>query len=363
VKLKLGRAPFLLAAMLSLAYGVWMGLLRVGWVLPLPWPDQLILHGPLMVGGFLGTLIGLERAVGIGRRWAYTAPLCTAAGSFALVLGPPGRGGAWLVTAGSIVVVAVFVSILIRHATAFTGVMLIAAVMWTIGNGLWLAGASIYRVVVWWIAFVVLTIAGERLELNRVLKPPAATLSLLFSAVGLVVAGACIAVPQPALGLRILGAGLGGISGWLCAYDIARKTVRLGGERRFIAVCLLSGYVWLGVGGIIALSIGAATPGVSYDAVVHAVFLGFAFAMILGHAPIVFPAVLGVPMPFTSSLYGPLVMLHASVAVRLIGDLIEPLARLRAWGGLLNAAALLLFVLNTARVMVFARVRNDSPGR
>jgi hypothetical protein len=35
--------------------------------LPLPWPDQLILHGPLMVGGFIGTLIGLERAVGISK--------------------------------------------------------------------------------------------------------------------------------------------------------------------------------------------------------------------------------------------------------------------------------------------------------
>jgi hypothetical protein len=349
---KLHRAPFLLAAMLSLAYGVWMGLLRLGWALPLPWPDQLILHGPLMVGGFLGTLIGLERAVGLGRRWAYAAPLCTATGSLALVLGPPGPAGPMLITAGSLVVVAVFVSIVLRHATAFTGVMLVAAVAWTIGNGQWLAGASIYRIVFWWIAFVVLTIAGERLELTRMLRPPPAALITFACGMTLVVAGAFIASARPAIGSRVVGAGLAGISIWLGTYDIARRTIRQRRETRFIAICLLSGYVWLAVAGIIAFGTGAASPGAHYDAVLHAVFLGFAFAMIFGHALIIFPAILGVPMPFTPALYVPLVVLHASVVLRLIGDLIEPLARLRSWGGVLNAAALLLFVVNTARVII-----------
>ena len=33
------------------------------------------LHGPLMVCGFLGAVIGLERAAALGRLWAYAAPL------------------------------------------------------------------------------------------------------------------------------------------------------------------------------------------------------------------------------------------------------------------------------------------------
>jgi hypothetical protein len=33
----------------------------------------------------------------------------------------------------------------------------------------------------------------------------------------------------------------------LATFDIARRTVRQSGVTRFIAVCLLSGYVWLGV--------------------------------------------------------------------------------------------------------------------
>lgn len=55
--------------MVSMALGTWLGLVRLGWNLRLPSPDSLILHGPLMVCGFLGTLIGLERAVALGRFW------------------------------------------------------------------------------------------------------------------------------------------------------------------------------------------------------------------------------------------------------------------------------------------------------
>ena len=55
---RLQRAPLLAIALGSMVWGIWMGLLRIGWALPLPKPDQLILHGPLMIGGFLGTLIG-----------------------------------------------------------------------------------------------------------------------------------------------------------------------------------------------------------------------------------------------------------------------------------------------------------------
>src|SRR5437763_1130290 len=95
------RAPLMVAALLSLMWGVWLGLLRIGWSLPLPWPDQLILHGPLMIGGFLGTLIGLERAIGIARPWAYVGPLASASGAAWLTLGPPGPAGPILITIAS----------------------------------------------------------------------------------------------------------------------------------------------------------------------------------------------------------------------------------------------------------------------
>ena len=92
---------------------------------------------------------------------------------------------------------------------------------------------------------------------------------------------------------------------------------------RFIAICLLPGYVWLGVAGAIAIVTGAAAPGPRYDALLHAIFLGFAVAMIFGHAPIVLLAVLGTPLRFRRAFYVPLVILHCSVALRITGDLVD----------------------------------------
>ncbi len=51
------RMPVLAIGLLSMAYATWVGLVRLGWNLPLPQSDQLVVHGPLMICGFLGTLI------------------------------------------------------------------------------------------------------------------------------------------------------------------------------------------------------------------------------------------------------------------------------------------------------------------
>ncbi len=98
---RLQRLPLLAAGILTLAYGVFVGLARLGLTLPLPQPTHLLLHGPLMVCGFLGAVIGLERAVALGRAWTYGAPVLAALGSLATLLGPANRLGPALVAAGS----------------------------------------------------------------------------------------------------------------------------------------------------------------------------------------------------------------------------------------------------------------------
>lgn len=349
------RAPFLVLALLSMVWGVWMGLLRLGWALPLPWPEQLILHGPLMIGGFLGTLIGLERAVGIARPWAYGAPLLTASGSVLLVFGPPGPFGPILITAGSAIVFAVFAVVLRRDTTLFAMTMMLAVVAWFIGNVQWAAGAAIYRVVFWWAGFLVLTIAGERLELNRLRRPSPLVRAAFVAAIVVLIAGLVALRERPEAGVRIVGAGLVALSVWLGAFDIARRTIYQPGIARFIAVCLLSGYVWLGIGGLTAIVTGASTPGTLYDAVLHTIFLGFVIAMIFGHAPIIFPAILGWPLPFRSAFYIHLAVLHASVALRVVGDFVDELGRWRAWGAAMNAVAIALFVVNTVAALVSGR--------
>ena len=46
----------------------------------------------------------------------------------------------------------------------------------------------------------------------------------------------------------------------------------------------------------------------------------FVFAMVFGHAPIIFPAVLRVTVPYHPVFYAPLVLLQASLALRVAGD-------------------------------------------
>jgi hypothetical protein len=126
------------------------------------------------------------------------------------------------------------------------------------------------------------------------------------------------------------------------------------GLPRFTAICLLSGYVWLAIGGALAMVYGSVIAGPHYDAVLHAVLLGFVFAMIFGHAPIIFPAVLGLPVPFRPLFYAHVALLHVSVALRLLGDGLA-VVPLRQWGGLLNAVAILFFLANTVGAVVHQR--------
>ncbi|MCK6461876.1 MAG: hypothetical protein L6Q95_18505, partial [Planctomycetes bacterium] len=83
------RVLLLLSGVVALITGAWGGLLRMSWQLPLPvrHANWITYHGPLMVVGFFGTLIGIERAVAHGRAWALLAPALSAAGGIAVALG------------------------------------------------------------------------------------------------------------------------------------------------------------------------------------------------------------------------------------------------------------------------------------
>ncbi len=109
----IGRFPLMAIAMLSLFAALWGGLLRLGWRPLALEPALAQAHGPLMVCGFLGTLICLERAVALGSWWAYVAPLLTGLGALTLIVGMPGQAGRVLITLGSLGLVLNF-AIIIR---------------------------------------------------------------------------------------------------------------------------------------------------------------------------------------------------------------------------------------------------------
>lgn len=334
----------LLLGIAGLALGVWGGLVRIGWAWPVPAAVVPGIHGPLMVSGFVGTLISVERAIGLGRRWAYAPPILTGVGSLALLVPAVAAYGPYAVLAGSAAFVAVLAVIARRQPAAAAGAMIAAALLWAGGNALWVHGFAVHRLAPWWIAFIVLLIAGERRELSRVVRLSAASRAGFGGAVAFLAAATASTLVEFDLGMRVFGFALVGLAMWLLTQDIAQRSVAVRGLPRFMAAGLLAGYVWLGVAGVALVHLGGVPAGPGYDLVLHAVFLGFVFSMIMAHAPIIFPSVLGRPIPFRAAMWAPLVFLHASLALRVAGDAL-PSADARLWGSLLNGVAILLFFL------------------
>ncbi len=343
------RFPLMLVGILTLLVGLWAGWIRIGWGLPRPNPAWPGAHGALMISGFLGTLITLERAV-VGPRWSWAAPILAALGSLTLLLMPPTDLSAGLFLGSAAVLTAFFTHAARHHPDPSIGVLGLGTTAWGLGQLIWLGSGSLPKAVPWWAAFLVLTIVGERLELARVIPRGRGIAGPFWGGVALVLLGLALGLIFPVWGQRILGSGWLALAAWLARYDVARRTVRQHGLVRYIAICMLAGYVWLGIGGVLEWLPGAALAGPLYDARLHAVLIGFVFSMIFGHALIIFPAVLRIRLPFYRSLYFPLALLHLSLAIRLIGDL-GGIFEVRRWGGLLNGVAILLFLLLMARAI------------
>ncbi len=346
LRILLARAVLAAGVLTLLLSAIWAGLLRLGWALPAPQHGLAALHGPLFVCGMLGALIGLERAVALGRPWAFIGPLLTLASGLGLLAGLPVSVGALLLSAASLSLLLVFAALIRRQPAQFVVTMALGAVCWLGGNLLWLGGRPLAVASLWWAGFLVLTIVGERLELGRLRQLPSWTAKIFALGVVTVLLGLGVTVVAYAPGVRLTGAGFVILGLWLLAFDIARRTIRRPGLPGFSATCILSGSLWLVIAGMLALITPPAYAGPGYDALLHAVFVGFVFAMIFGHAPIIVPALLQIPLKFNRWSYLPLVALHLSLLMRVAGDLTLRLD-LRRWGGMLNAMAIAIFLLLT----------------
>jgi hypothetical protein len=212
-----------------------------------------------------------------------------------------------------------------------------------VGNLLWLAGQPVYAVVHWWVAFLVLTVVGERLELSRIIRLTENNKRLFLLAVAVFFAGVVVTSFNLGIGIRLAGVGEIALALWLLRYDIARQTIKRTGLPRFIAACLLVGYIWLGVGGVFGLAFGAVMAGIQYEMLLHTLLLGFIFSMIFGHALIIVPAITGRMVQYRPMFYLPLVVLHAALVARVLGGFTGNLS-LRQWGGVFNVIAILLFL-------------------
>lgn len=356
------RILIMAPAAVLLLLGLYAGLLLVGLPLPVLLDRLAELHAPVLVFGFIGTLIALERAVALGRpRW-FLAPALLAAGTILALTSVPLLAGTAIVTAGLAVHALQYAAIWRRQAMTATAVQALGAITATAAGLAWCGGTPPSRLVPLLSCFLILTIAGERLELARLNAPGLVAERLLFG-LGLGLAtSAVLSLTAPEVAVPAAGAVLLGLVGWLLRYDVARVTVRTQGLPRYVAICLLSGYVWLGVAGAGWILGGARTGGAVYDATTHAIFLGFVMTMIMAHAPVILPAVLRVRLPYHPTLFVPVALLHVTLLLRVVaGDAWGMIVALRAGGAGATIAIVLFFA--TAAVLAIRAGATESEER
>lgn len=339
--------PLALVVPVALVAGIAGGLLRAGVALPVTgdWlGSAAVAHAFLMICVVLGTVVAIERAVAVGHSLGFVGPMLSAGAGIAQLAGA-GRVAAALVAAASLAFVAVNVVIVRRQRAAHTGLLLLGAVCWAIGC----VGHAVdvpVNELPWWFAFLVLTIAAERLEMTRLMRRRPGASVALFAVVAALLLGAS--------GSGVLfGGALAALAVWLLRFDIARRTVRTQGLSRYMAVCLLLGYGWLLVAGLAWAGASCGWPW--RDAALHGLGLGFVVGMVFGHAPVILPAVARVKLKFGWAWYVPLALLHGSLAVRLFGG-----PGLLAAGTAGNALAIAAFA---ATVIGAALAFQHSPSR
>jgi hypothetical protein len=118
-----------------------------------------------------------------------------------------------------------------------------------------------------------------------------------------------------------------------------------------MAICLLGGYAWLLLAGIAWMALAQGLP--VRDVALHALGLGFVLSMVMGHAPVILPAVARVKLRFGWPFYLPLALLHLTLAVRLAGGLAGD--GWRSAGALGNALALVAFAATVLGAIAAAR--------
>ncbi|MDH5490577.1 MAG: hypothetical protein OEY14_01245 [Myxococcales bacterium] len=338
--LPLRRGLLLVAAPAALT-GLLAGLARVG--LPMPWGSSYALeHGPLLAVAVFGTIIALERAVALGQRWAYAAPMAGALAAAAML---GGQGWApWAASASALGLALINVVLVRKQLANFTALMLAGSALLLAGDLLWALGEPIARVVPSWMAFFVLTIAAERLELSRLAPTPRwakSALVALASGLGLATCALLAELPGAA---RALGATMGLLGAWQLRFDLARRTLRMSGLPRFTAASVLLGAGWLVISGALLVAFGLPRAGPVYDAALHGVFVGYVLSMVIAHAPIILPAVAHLRLPYHRAFWIAPAILHLGLLARVLGDLLA-IQPLREFGSIANVLALLAFAI------------------
>jgi hypothetical protein len=343
-------------ALLSLLIGIFTGWFRIGWNLPVSLPSGE--HGALMIGSFLGTLICLERSVSYPNRIALLVPLINSMSIVFFLLSLPNTAYIFLIL-GGFGLTAIYYFIYIKHKGFHILIMMAGSMCYLVGGAV-LYSTSFYPfVVMWWIAFLLFTITGERLELSKFLlfknavKKQAVLIILLSVFITSIFLPFHSSIGSIAPAISLIGSAL-----WLFKYDMAKHSLKKPGQSFYSGLLLLTGYVWLMIAGLF-FAFGAFF-GSFYDSSLHAFFLGFVFLMIFAHAPVILPAVLKLKIdPFGKSLYIWYVLLNLTLIFRLLSEF-SSLAPYKIWAGMFNGIAIIGFFVNIIILALVSKLKTPA---
>lgn len=336
--INLSRLPFVFLAFICLLTGLWTGLSRIGWdIFSLPATAH---HGAVMVGGFLGTLIVLEKIIPLKKKILFIIPMLSACNVLFFMLSQPAISTILLILASAGLIL-VFLYYLNVERSLIYGLMLGGAINWFIGNVLLLTENFYPLALPWWVGFILFIITAERLELMGFL-PVSQFKKKLF--IGLLLAFMIgVLISFHGIGNIICGIALIGISTWLMRNDLIGITIKKNDLTQFVAISLLAGYVALLLTGILFITF--SNQWLAYDAIVHTFFIGFVFSMIFAHGPIILPGVLGInAKPFHKLLYLWLILLHSSWLIRIFADAFTEFMWRKASGIISTVSVLAYFV-------------------
>jgi hypothetical protein len=331
------RLTFVAFAVANLIIGMLSGLGRLGVVVPLP--EAYVHHGAIMVGGFLGSLIALEKVIPLKQNVYFAGPLLSASAIVIFIVGDFQWAVIMLILA-SVVFILVYVAYLRKQYNWYLMLALMGAVCWLVGNCMLLWKRFYPLAFPWWMGFLLFTIVSERLELSKFLPVTSRQKNVLTVFLGLFLLS--LLIPFHGAGTYLSGLVVVLISIWLMRYDVLRITLKKEGLTRFTAVALLCGYCALTLCGVFMITLVNASLG--YDIVVHTFFIGFVFSMIFAHGPIILPGVLGLSVkPYHPLFYLPLITLLASLVMRIAADVTLLPYEYRALSGWVSMGSILLY--------------------
>lgn len=366
-----GRLLLLLGGGIGLLMGLNGALLLLNLPAPIPTRSLAELHGALMLYGFLGTAITLERAVALqsdrkrSSLWAYASPALSGLGVILALIGaftgrlPAGRvlpAAAWMTSMALLVII--YLRVWQRQQTIFVLIQGLGALAGFVGITLWGRGFDIPHIVPWWTAFIVLTIVGERLELARVVFASAAMQTRVLAEVLTYLVGLVATLFVPQFGYPLMGLALAALILDVGSHDIALRTIKTTGLAKFMAASMLAGYFWALVAAGIWIVRGPVYTGFAYDTSVHALTIGFALSMIMAHAPIIIPAVARRSVPYSPLMWLLLGSLQLGLLVRVLAGARTTFGTDEAvvawqWGGAIDVYTVLAFVISTIALITW----------